>query len=314
MLLFFNTALDGIKIGLCYAIVALGMYIAYSILDFPDLTTDGTFPLGGVIGTIFIYKLGLHPILALLGGFVAGALMGALTGVLHVKLKISKLLSGIIVMTGLLSITLALTTILTGTGFSVTNFSYIANGFNGLFNNGTKKTDTKLVILILLAVVIVIKILMDLFFKTKIGFLLKATGNNEALITALGKDVGNCKILGLALANGLTGLSGALYAQLMCNYDNTCGSGKVVLALASVIIGLALFRKVSFVKPTTAVIVGALLYSLCLNFFTLLDANGLYLKLMNAVCFVIILVVSGILEKNKGKKSLSLLKAKEESK
>lgn len=279
------------------------MYIAYSILDFPDLSTDGTFPLGGVIGTILIYNLHFPPVLALFGGFFAGAIAGAITGVLHVKFKITKLLAGIIVMTALLSVTLALTTVLTGTGFSTTNFSYIAYKINGMFNNGNSVLGDGLTILILAVIVIAAKIILDLFFKTKFGFMLKATGDNETLVTSLGKDVGAYKIIGLAVANGLVGFGGALYAQLTLNYDNTCGSGKVVLALASVIIGTAIFSKAKFVKPTTQVIVGAIIYALCLNYFTLVDTNGLYLKLMNAVCFAAILIVNNYLKKSKVKKN-----------
>lgn len=294
-MLLLNTTIAGLQLGLCYAIVALGMYIAYSILDFPDLTTDGSFPLGGVIGTILLYNLHLSPVLALVGGFIAGMLTGMLTGVLHVKFNISKLLSGIIVMTALLSVTLALTSILSGNGFTVTNFSFTANNFSGLFNDGLHVMSDAGIIAVLLLIVVVLKILLDLFFKSKTGFMLMATGNNETLVTSLGKDVGFYKIIGLGIANGLVGLSGALYAQLTRNYDNTCGSGKVVLALASVIIGLALFSKIKFVKPTTAVIFGAIIYSLALNYFTLIDTNGTYLKIMNAVCFAVILIANNAL-------------------
>ena len=289
-MLFLNTGIDGLQLGLCYAIVALGMYIAYSILDFPDLTTDGSFPLGGVIGTILLYNAGMPPVLALMGAFMSGMLMGAMTGLLHVKFGISKLLAGIIVMTGLLSITLALTTVLTGTGYPVTDFSYVANNIDGLFNGDSGVMDDWWIIAILAVIVIIVKILMDLFLKSKLGFMLIATGNNEILVNSLGKDTGFYKILGLGIANGLVGLAGALYAQLTMNYDNTSGSGKVVLALASVIIGLSLFSKVKFVKPTTAVIIGAVIYALCLNYFTLIDQTGTYLKLMNAVCFALILI------------------------
>lgn len=294
--LFLNTTVDGIQLGLCYAIAALGMYIAYSVLDFPDLTTDGSFPLGAVITTILIYKLNFNPILALIGGFIVGTVAGSVTGLLHVKLKISNLLSGIIVMTGLMSVTLALTKILTGTGFTVTNFSYTANEIYGLFNRSADGKNIVIkdgfIILILIAVVLSAKLILDFFFKTKIGFMLKATGDNESLVTSLGKNTGNYKILGLAIANGFSALSGGLYAQLTMNYDNTCGSGKVVLALASVIIGISLFSRVRIVKDTTAVIIGAIIYSLCLNYFTLIDTDGTYLKIMNAVCFTLILVLN----------------------
>ena len=298
-MLFWMNTIDGFQLGLCYAIVAMGMYIAFAVLDFSDLSADGTFPLGGVIGTIIIYRLGLPPVLALVGGFLAGAIMGAVTGLLHVKFGISKLLSGIIVMTGLFSVNLALTMLLTQNGFTITNFSYIVYHIEGLFNSFNPKPvvlSEWQVTLILLAVVVVIKLLLDLFLKTKIGYLLRATGNNEALVTSLGKNVGTYKVLGLSLANGLVALGGALYAQLTMNYDNTCGTGKVVLALASVIIGMSLFSKAKVVKSTTAVIVGAIIYSLCLNYFTLLDTNGTYLKMMNAICFALILIFNNRLK------------------
>jgi len=300
--LILNTGIDGIKLGLCYAIVAMGMYIAYSVLDFPDLTADGSFPLGGVVGTIIIYRCSLNPVFALLGGFVVGALAGAVTGVLHVKFDISKLLSSIITMTALLSVTLALTKFLTKTDYTTVNFSYTANGFSGLFNKGTEILSNGKIILILSAIVVVIKILLDLFFKTKLGFMLTATGNNETVVTSLGKDCGFYKILGLSIANGLMGFSGALYAQLTRNYDNTCGSGKVVLALASVIIGLSVFSKIKIVKPTTAVIVGGIIYSLALNYFTIIDSDGTYLKIMNAACFALILITNNGIKKNRVKK------------
>lgn len=299
-MLFLNTTVDGLQLGLCYAIIALGMYIAYSVLDFPDLTTDGTFPLGGVVGTILIYNAHLHPLLALLGAFIAGMAMGALTGLLHVKFGISKLLSGIIVMTGLMSVTLALTTVLTGNGFTTTNFSYTAYGFGGVFNSADGGILSEGAVIAILAVLVVaVKLLLDVFFKTKAGFMLTATGNNETLITYLGKDAGFYKVLGLAIANGLVAFGGGLYAQLTMNYDNTSGTGKVVLSLASVIIGLAIFSKAKWVKDTTAVIVGAVIYSLCLNYFTIIDQNGTFLKIMNAACFAVILIVNNQLKKNR---------------
>lgn len=300
MSLFLATTVDGLQLGLCYAIAALGMYIAYSILDFPDLTADGSFPLGGVVGTILIYRCGFSPLLALFGGALAGAVAGVLTGVLHVRFGITKLLAGIITMTALLSGTLLLTTFLTGTSFSTTNFSYVVNGFSGIFNPGVSTVlPDYLVLLILLGLCLGVKILLDLFFACRLGFILRAAGNNEKLVTSLGKNVGTYKILGLSLTNGLVAFSGALYAQLNMNYDNTCGSGKVVLTLAAIIIGTALFSKARHIRSTTAVIIGALIYSLCLNYFALLDTDGLYLKLMNALCFAAILIADHTLKKQR---------------
>ena len=294
-MLFFATTIDGLQMGLCFAVLALGVYISYSILDFPDLSVDGTFPLGGVICTILMLKLGIPALPAILLSFFAGLAAGAITGILHVKFNITKLLSGIIVMTALLSVTLALTKLLTRTGFTTTIFSFRSENLSGIFGGklvellGSQNRDYMMLI-IELVFVIAIKLIIDLFLKTKLGYMLRATGDNEMLVISLGKDSGTYKILGLALANGFVAMSGALYSNLFSQYDNSCGSGKVVMALASVIIGMAVFSKIRFVADTTAVIFGAVIYSLCLNYLVLVDTNGIYLKLLNAVMFALILI------------------------
>ncbi len=294
-MLFYATTIDGLQMGLCFAVLALGVYISYSILDFPDLSVDGTFPLGGVFCTILMLRAGVSPLLSILLTFFVGLIAGAVTGVLHVKFNISKLLSGIIVMTGLLSVTLACTKLLTKTGQTTTIFSFRSEQLTGIFSgkltDGLSSDARDYAILgILLLFVIGVKLLIDLFLKTKMGYMLRATGNNEKLVVSLGKSAGNYKILGLALANGFVAVSGALYAHLFMQYDNTCGSGKVVLALASVIIGVTVFAGIRFIKDTTAVIFGAIIYSLCLNYLVLVDTNGIYLKLLNAVMFTLILI------------------------
>ena len=294
-MLFFATTIDGLQMGLCFAVLALGVYISYSILDFPDLSVDGTFPLGGVVCTILMLKLGVPALPAILLSFFAGLAAGAVTGVLHVKFNISKLLSGIIVMTALLSVTLALTKLLTRTGLTTTIFSFRSENLVGIFGGrsaqllGNQNRDY-MILIIELIFVIAVKLIIDLFLKTKLGYMLRATGDNEMLVVSLGKDSGTYKILGIALANGFVAMSGALYANLFSQYDNSCGSGKVVMALASVIIGLAVFSKIRFVSDTTAVIFGAVIYSLCLNYLVLVDTNGIYLKLLNAVMFALILI------------------------
>lgn len=308
-MLFLGTTIDGLQMGLCYAVIALGVYISFAILDFPDLTVDSSFPLGGVIATVLMLRLHMPPLLAILLSFAAGMAAGTITGTLHVRFKISKLLSGIITMTGLLSVTLALTKLLTKNGYTTTVFSYKSEKLTGIFE-GTlaasfgKEAKDAVTLVILLCIVVVLKILVDLFLGTRAGLLLRAAGNNERLVISLGKDVGNSKIFGLALANGFVAMSGAIYSQLYSQYDNTSGSGKVVLALASVIIGLAVFSRIRFLKDTTAVILGAVLYSLCLNYLVLADTDGIYLKLMNAVLFALILIF------NEKIKSFTLAKKK----
>ena len=294
-MLFFATTIDGLQMGLCFAVLALGVYISYSILDFPDLSVDGTFPLGGVCCTVLMLKLGVPALIAVFLSFFAGVIAGAVTGILHVKFNISKLLSGIIVMTALLSVTLALTKLLTKTGFTTTIFSFRSENLTGIFSGKTASllgnaNSDYMIILIELIFVISVKVIIDLFLKTKLGYMLKATGDNEMLVASLGKDNGTYKILGIALANGFSAMSGALYSNLYSQYDNSCGSGKVVMALASVIIGMAVFSKIRFFADTTAVILGAVIYSLCLNYLVLVDTNGIYLKLLNAVMFALILI------------------------
>ena len=294
-MLFYGTTLDGLQMGLCFAVLALGLYISYSILDFPDLSVDGIFPFGGVVSTVLMLRLGIPPIGAVLVSFIAGAAAGAVTGVLHVKCRISKLLSGIIVMTAFLSVNLALTKLLTHGGYTTTIFSYKSEGledlFHGKFVSGFDRGVREYVIIAILFVfVIASKLLIDLFFKTKFGYMLRATGDNERLVTSLGRDPGNYKIAGLAIADGFVAVSGALYSQLYASYDNNSGSGKVVLALASVIIGMALFSGAKHIKSTSAVIFGAVIYSLCLNYLVLVDREGIYLKLLNAALFALILI------------------------
>lgn len=296
--------------GLCFAVIALGVYISYSILDFPDMSVDGTFPLGGVVSTILMLKLGTHPLLAIVLSFFVGMAAGAVTGILHVKFKISNLLSGIIVMTALLSVNLALTQLLTKTGFTTTIFSYKSENIEGIFNGKFvemfgKGAKDYVIIAMLLVIVIVLKFAVDLFLKTKAGYMLRATGDNERVAVTLAKNAGNYKIFGLALANGFVAMSGAIYSQFTKSYDNSAGTGKAVLALASVIIGTAIFSNIKFIKETTSVVIGAIVYSLCLNYLVLVDKDGIYLKLLNAVLFALILIFNDKISAFLRKRSVS---------
>lgn len=292
-----NVILTIFQQGLCYAMVALGVYITYKILDFPDLTVDGAFPLGAVISVQLILG-GMNFFLATIIAMLAGGVAGLITGILHVKFKISNLLSGILSMTALASINKAfsnnMSLISYGTETSIRN-----NAFVSLFASHYELG----MIIILAFAVIIIKLLMDLFLKTKTGFMLRAVGNNEQMCTSLGNNSGNYKILGLIIADGLVALGGALYSQTMNYYDSTSGVGMVVLALASVIIGCAMFRKVTFVKGTTAVIIGAIVYTACLNIIILIGVPTTYLKLSMAILFAIILVLNNfVLNKGARKK------------
>lgn len=187
--------------GFIYGILALGVYITYKILDFPDLTVDGSFPLGGAVGAALITK-GISPFLALLLAFLAGALAGMLTGLIHVKGKVRDLLAGIIMMTALWTVNLRIA----GTA-NVPLFSQKTIFKNNLIDRmfpGTLKNYATLALIFVIAVGA--KLLLDLYLGTKSGFLLRAAGDNDKLVTSLAKDAGNVKIIGLAIANGLVHL------------------------------------------------------------------------------------------------------------
>lgn len=287
--MFVDILFNIIQQGLCYAIVALGVYISYKILNFPDLTVDSSFPLGGVV-CIGLIQVGCPFIIAIIAAFIAGALAGFITGFLHVKFKITPLLSGIITMTALLSINLAVAggKVLIPYGDKTTLFN---NTFTKLFGNDISMMALANII-ILVVIVILIKVIMDLFFKTKRGFMLRAVGDNEQMSIALGCNNGFYKIFGLCLANGLVALAGAIYSQYMNYYDNTSGTGMVVIALASVIMGTAIFKNVRVVKGTTAAIIGALIYTAVLNLIIALGIPTFYLKFVMAGAFLIILVLN----------------------
>ena len=287
--MFVDVLFNIIQQGLCYAIVALGVYISYKILNFPDLTVDSSFPLGGVV-CIGLMQVGCPFVIAIIVAFIVGAAAGFITGFLHVKFKITPLLSGIITMTALLSINLAISggKVLIPYGEKTTLFN---NAFTKLFGNDLSMMALANII-ILVVIVVIIKVIMDLFFKTKRGFMLRSVGDNEQMSIALGCNSGFYKIFGLCLANGLVALAGAIYSQYMNYYDNTSGTGMVVIALASVIIGTAIFKNVRFIKGTTAAIIGALIYTAVLNLIIALGVPTFYLKLVMAIAFLVILILN----------------------
>lgn len=274
--------------GLIYAILALGVYITYSILDFPDLSVDSTFPLGAAV-TAALLVAGVPAPAALLLSFCSGILAGITTGLIHVKLKVVDLLSGIIVMTGLYSINLQIA--------GGANLAFF--GSSTIFENSLTDSlwaspagDFTIVIISLIAV-LAVKFLLDAYLKTRSGYLLRAAGDNDTLVTSLAKDKGTVKIIGLALANGLVALAGSIYCQKQGFFEISTGTGSMVIGLASVIIGTKLFRRVSFMKTTTAVIIGSILYKACI---AAAMAVGIfptsYMKFLTAALFLIILVFS----------------------
>ena len=287
--------------GLSYGIMALGVYITYKILDFPDLTVDGSFPLGAAVTAVLLGK-GVNPFLVLLVSFGAGLLSGILTGLIHVKLKVRDLLSGIIMFTALYTVNLkipgkAYVPLFTETTIFDMEFLQVFGSFYG--------------VAMALMVTLAAKFLLDLYLKTKSGYLLRAVGDNEVLVVSLAKDQGLVKIAGLSIANGLVSLGGSVYCQQQRYYDISMGTGTIVIGLASVIIGTKLFKSCSGkwvvsgkiagsaaflarnrkgVRPTTAVLAGAVLYKACVAGAMALGLDPQNMKLVTAVLFLLILV------------------------
>ncbi len=287
--------------GLAYAIMALGVYITYKILDFPDLSVDGTFPLGGAVTAVLIIT-GMNPVLTLFLSFLIGAAAGAVTGLIHVKLKVRDLLSGIIMMTALYSLNLRIAGKANVAIF--TRETIFENGFlEGIVPEGFQPY---LVTALLLVIIIIMKLLLDLYLKTKSGYLLRAVGDNEALVTSLAKDKGVVKIIGLAIANAFVALAGSIYTQKSGFFEISVGTGTIVIGLASVIIGTNLFARLPFLKAnrlfrlkkdyyfkaTTAVIFGSIIYKACVALAIRFGMEASDLKLITAILFLGILVIS----------------------
>lgn len=283
--------------GMIYAIMALGMYITYKILDFPDMTVDGSFPLGASLSAVLISQ-GMNPYLTLLLSFAAGLMAGTITGLIHVKLKVRDILASIIMMTALYSVNLR---IAGKANLPIYNYDNIYN--NSLTNHllGSALSPYKNLIIIAIIVVIV-KCVLDWYLKTKSGYLLKAVGDNETLVTSMGIDKGKIKILGLAIANGLVSLSGSMFAQQQRFFDASMGVGTAVIGLASVIIGTALFGQISVFGFSISVILGSILYKGCVAAAIRIGLQSTDLKLVTAVLFLLILVLSSRIEKYQGRK------------
>lgn len=274
--------------GLLYSLVAFGVYITYTILDFPDLSVDGTFPLGAAVTAVLLVR-GTDPWAALAVATAAGILAGTVTGFIHVVCKVRNLLAGIITQTALFSINLLIagaSNVPLGRE-AETIFTVGPGALLGGLSLGLRRLVVSLVL------VLAVKLLLDLYFRTKSGLLLRAVGDNSTLVTSLAKNMGAVKILGLALSNGLVALAGGVVCQADKSFTSTMGTGQVVFGLASVIIGISLLRKVSFVRGTTAVLVGSILYKVCIQAAMQLGFDPFMLKFITAALFFLVLVLSG---------------------
>ena len=292
--------------GFIYALLSFGVYITYSVLDFPDLSVDGTFPLGAAVTAVLLLK-GMNPWLTLVCAALAGAVAGLCTGLIHVKLGVRDLLAGIITMTALSSVNL----LIAGSNLTVeravdTIFTSapVMAVLGGLTLSGRK-------LVVSLVRVVVVKLVLDLYFRTKSGLLLRAVGDNGTLVTTLAQNKGNMKILGVVLANALVALCGGVLCQEQRSYSAVMGIGQVVFGLATVIIGVSLIRffvgsraaqglrKIPVLrflaspKGTTAVLLGSVLYKFCIQIAINAGLPANMLKFITAVLFLLVLVIAG---------------------
>lgn len=294
------TWIGALELGLIYALVALGVLISYKILDFPDLTADGSFPLGGGVCVLCILN-SVDPWIATFIGMFAGAVAGIITASLHIGFKIEKLLASILMMIALYSINLRI--------MGKPNVSLL--GDPTVYDSITANDDLQLAIvrlLIAILVVVIAKLLFDLFFATQTGLAVRATGTNPRMAKAQGIAINKMTLLGMAISNGLIALAGALYVQSNGGFDISIGVGTIVIGLAAVIIGEAIFSAKRIIWLTFAVIIGSILYrifiALALNNDTL---NGIGfgpqdLNLITALLVVAVLVIPKFKQKWQAKR------------
>jgi putative ABC transport system permease protein len=296
-------------LGLILALVALGVFISFRVFSYPDITVDGSVTLGAAVTAVLI-DAGIHPIVATAAAFGAGMLAGAATGILHTQFKIDRFLAGILVMTSLFSVNLR---IMGKSNVPIPKskqlISHAEVWAERLFGNAgnvrifhwqANLADVAMLGFILI-VVILVAVLLYAFFRTNLGTAMRATGDNDQMIRALGVNVGLMIVGGLALANGLTALSGAVLAQYQGFADVQMGIGIIVWGLASVIIGEALTGTRHLGLSLTGALMGAVLYRLMVALVLGFGANANDLKIITAAFVFAAMVFPGLLGRLRGK-------------
>jgi putative ABC transport system permease protein len=285
--------MHAIEQGLAYGIAALGVFLTYRVLQFPDMTVDGSFVTGAAIASLLILNGG-DPFLALGAAFLAGAAAGTVTGFLNTRLGISSLLAGVLTMIMLYSINLR---IMGRPNLSLLRASTAMQVVNGSWSHLGPLAILAFVALLTLAV----KLGLDFFLKTEVGFALRATGDNETLVSAHAVDPRAMKMLGLALSNGLVALSGALVAQYGGFADIGMGIGTIVTGLAAVILGGSLIRSRRVGWMTVSVLVGSLVYRMAvviaLRYGYAVGFQASDLKLITSLLVLLALVVPAVRER-----------------
>lgn len=317
----FLSLFGAVESGIIYAIMALGVYLSFRILDFPDLTVDGSYVTGAAVAAVSIIS-GFPPVIATLFGALAGFLAGVITGILHTKGKVNALLSGILMMTALYSINLRIMgmpqvsllnekTLVGQMGelWEKTNLDSVFNQFFAFFGID-RFPKTWAIVVIMFVVTFLIKFILDYFLKTEVGLALRATGDNDRMIRSFSANTDTLVILGLGISNALVGLAGALLAQLGGFADVSMGIGMIIIGLASVIIGEALFGTKTIMRATFAVVGGAIVYRIVVTLALradFLDTGDM--KLITALLVVVALVTPQIIQAYKDKKQRSKKRA-----
>ncbi|AXH98806.1 ABC transporter permease [Sporosarcina sp. PTS2304] len=317
----FSAVFGSVEQGIIYAIMALGVYLTFRVLDFPDLTVDGSFVTGAAVAATMIV-FDYHPLVATLTAILVGFFAGCITGLLHTKGKINPLLSGILMMIALYSINLRIMGLTTESSVGRPNIPLLnaetifskfqafwsslgvdeaINGFlGGLGISHLPSTWGTLCLMIV--VTIIIKIIADWFLQTELGLAIRATGDNKKMIRSFSANTDTLVILGLGISNALVAFSGSLIAQYGKFADNGMGIGMIIIGLASVIIGEAIFGTKTIFRTTLAVIIGAVIYRIVLGLslrVKILDSGDM--KLITAVIVIAALIIPQILEKRREK-------------
>lgn len=280
--------IGALELGGIFALLALGCYISFNVLDIPDLTVDGSFTTG--CATSVVITAAGAPALGLAMAFVAGCLAGLVTAFLMTKLKINAILSGILTQTALYSVNLRIQN--QTPNISLMDHKTVFTAFKGF------DPYDKLILIYLIVIIIVF--LMNYFLKTQMGLALRACGDNEDMVRASSIDTDKMKMIGLALANGLVGLSGALYTQQQGYSDITSGIGMMVIGLASIIIGQTFIRSSRMSLTLIAAVVGAIIYRFILTFAIMAGVPSGDLNLLSSA-IVIVAIAIPILKRRKVK-------------
>lgn len=290
----FYTYLGAVDLGLIWAFLALGVYITFRILDIADLTVDGSFSTGGAVCALCLIN-GFHPLMAILMAIIAGFAAGAVTGFLHTKCKIPAILAGILTQIGLYSINLRI---------MLGRANIPLGEYNTLFNNLADSLNISRYYITFAIAIVFVTIFISIiywFFGTELGSAIRSTGNSEQMARALGINTNSMKLIGLMISNGLVGLSGALYTLYMRAANVNVGSGAIVIALASIVIGEVLItnKKNGFILTLISIVIGSIAYRTVVTIALQLGLNTDDLKLITAVIVGVALTIPTILDSRK---------------